>query len=550
MSCVSLKDEIRRVEAEIKKVSGKKRDRLKEMDFFCLDNSIRESTVGQLRSHTLENKIEIFEQVKLCGIKDIIVASFANMTRIDDDFVAHLKTSGEDFTNLYSFSEFIEGDDPEKIPVALKKNKKYGLRNTIFEIDLHGTFRTIDEICTLIQDRIRWVKREISPFGRVLFNFRDFPFAVQESPERLLAVVKFIACLPELERCFGLMYEDPGGDCLPEELEAWTRSMRRVMDDNGWKGGKLLVHIHQKWDLQTAAQLDCLSAGANGVWASLCEEGAAVGHACSSVTMMNLIRMGNKKILTKYNCVQLRNAAEAITRITTNDPPHPKQCVYGARAVDIVIPSLGAGEFDMAEFFRIKAPKRITTISTPRMIKERLIDLFGNNEQFTDEIGLKMKEKMFEDLHSGRKEEYMSKVGIVHLFKEADGELTEHMCDLICEKKVDRRHHKTLVGDVRKLWDSWNQNGRNSHEDHLPYDSFYNGFLSPYFSCYRCPATKKGLKAILGSDSTVNWKEFLVYVKWALHEYPETELIKELLRTVLEKGLIPLMRDEILKSHL
>ena len=36
------------------------------------------------------------------------------------------------------------------------------------------------------------------------------------------------------------------------------------------------------------------------MWASLCEEGAAFGHACSSITLMNLVRMGNTKVLGKY----------------------------------------------------------------------------------------------------------------------------------------------------------------------------------------------------------------------------------------------------------
>ena len=37
-----------------------KRARLKDLDLIVLDNSIRESTVGQLRGHTLENKWNIF----------------------------------------------------------------------------------------------------------------------------------------------------------------------------------------------------------------------------------------------------------------------------------------------------------------------------------------------------------------------------------------------------------------------------------------------------------------------------------------------------------
>ena len=79
--------EVTRVEADINEVKRKKRERLKELDLFVLDNSIRESTVGQLRSHTLQNKLDIFEQVKKVGIKDVIIASFSHMTRVDDDFV-------------------------------------------------------------------------------------------------------------------------------------------------------------------------------------------------------------------------------------------------------------------------------------------------------------------------------------------------------------------------------------------------------------------------------------------------------------------------------
>jgi len=62
---------------------------LQDLDLFVLDNSIHESTVGQLRSHTLQNKLENFEQVKKGGIKDIIITSFSHMTIVDGDFVAY-----------------------------------------------------------------------------------------------------------------------------------------------------------------------------------------------------------------------------------------------------------------------------------------------------------------------------------------------------------------------------------------------------------------------------------------------------------------------------
>ena len=42
-----------------------KRKALRQMDLFVLDNSLRESTVGQLRGHTIENKWKIYEQVMI-----------------------------------------------------------------------------------------------------------------------------------------------------------------------------------------------------------------------------------------------------------------------------------------------------------------------------------------------------------------------------------------------------------------------------------------------------------------------------------------------------
>ena len=49
--------EIERVKADI--TEGKeKRQALRDLDCFVLDNSLRESTVGQLRGHTLENKMK------------------------------------------------------------------------------------------------------------------------------------------------------------------------------------------------------------------------------------------------------------------------------------------------------------------------------------------------------------------------------------------------------------------------------------------------------------------------------------------------------------
>ena len=548
---------------QIEEVKTQKRDRLKTMDFFCLDNSIRESTVGQLRSHTLKNKLEILEQVKKCGIKDIIVASFANMTRVDDDFVRYLKKRGDDFSQYYSFSEVSEKGvvngtyETDIIPVGMRKNKRHGLFNTFLEADFADDACewevkfTTQDMCKLLQKRINWVYDEISPKARVLLNFRDFPVAMTKAPERVLTIIKFLAQMPPDRRLFAICYEDPLGEYLPEELEAWTASVRRTMDSNGWSSGKILVHIHGKWDLKTASQLDCMSAGADGVWTSLCEEGAALGHACSSVTMMNLVRLGNKKILEKYNCTELRKAAIAVTEITTGKPPHPKQPIYGERAVDLVFGFLGTGDFDLSEFFGVETPNRITSLVTVEMLIDELVKRFGPNEEFNKEIAQQMKTLILKDLRGGRKEEYQSSAGLAILFDRAGGKLTPAMGEVIANSELLAVHHDDLIADVRREWDKWDmrEQGEDKGDGKLLFDSFYHGFMAPYFGCYRCTRTKKGLSALdMDSDGFVDWEEFLVYIKWALRQYPDTEDKETLLKIVFEKGLIPAMRDEKIKK--
>ena len=556
-------EELRRLNADIAK-QDKERQTLRELDCFVLDNSLRESTVGQLRGHTLENKTKIYEEVKKCGFEHIVVAAFSHATRVDDDFVRQLVDRGEDTSTLYSFAEVTEGVkdgvlDTTTIPIALQKMQKLKLRNPILEIDLADKAVdwdkkfTVQNMCELLLQRIEWSLDFLCSEARVFVNLRDFPFAMIEVPERVFTVVHYLASLPTGKRPFGIIYEDPTGKYFPEEVGAWTASVRRVMDSCGWQSGHLLVHVHKKWGLAETVQLECLSSGANGIWASVCEEGAATGHACSSIALMNLVRLGNKKVLQRYNCTYLRTAATNVTHITTGRAPHPKQAVYGERSLDMTFDfggiaggHTGKGEFDMAKFFGVEPPVRINTLASADMIQKRLVDLFGEDPQFTTAVAAKMKEVMIEDLSTNRKEEYMSKAGLALLFDRSGGKITAKMRDEIEKVGVSQPRIKQLIDDVRVIWDTWDLRDDVQGDDMLQFDSFYNGFMSPYFGCFRCEDTKRALKAIdMDSDGYVDWSEFLVYLKWAISEYPDIKDADELLSIAFRKGILPAMCDEV-----
>ena len=272
--------------------------------------------------------------------------------------------------------------------------KELNIKNAIIELDLAWTgidykkFK-VKDINRLLSKRMAWCRKRLSKNSRIFINIRDLPYSMTKRPKRVFEVVRYLSSLSPAERPFGLMYEE-SGKYLPEELGAWTEAIRRVMDDCGFKKGHLLFHVHEQWGLADSIQLQCLAEGANGIWASLIIEGAALGHACSSVTLMNLVRLGNNKVLKRYNCSPLRKAAQEVTRITTGFEPYKRQVVYGERAVDMVfgVPNFPPGkeEFDIATFFGEEPPIRITTLATPKMVVDRLRSLFADDGQFIEQL--------------------------------------------------------------------------------------------------------------------------------------------------------------------
>lgn len=530
-----------------------KRKVLQDLDLFVLDNSLRESTVGQVRGHTLQDKWDILNEVKKCDFKNILVSAFSHARRVDDVFVKELSEKESDLSCYYAFSEIGEGADKQELPVSLKKMKMYHLQNPIFEIDLAQG--EIPQIFSLLEKRIDYTYKELCSEAKIFVNFRDFPFAMVQCSDLVFQVVKFLAKLPAGKRPLGIMFEEPTGRFLPDAMGAWTRAIRTIMTESDWHG-RLLVHVHKKWEFAEVNQLECLNNGADGIWASVCTEGAALGHACSIVSIMNLVRLGNKKVLKTYNCKYLRDAAINITKITTGNPPHPKQVLYGARALDVAFGfggiaggEVGMYEFDVAKFFGIEPPQRMSTLADVDMIKERLVDLFGEHRLFTDEIATQMQEVMREDLTKNRKEEYMSRVGLAVLFDRAGGSLTARMSEEIAKIGVRSDSHKKLLAEIRKQWDEWDLTENEQKDDCLGFYAFYNGFMSPYFGCYECEESRKGLKALdMDKDGKIDWHEFCVYLKWALRQYPSIDTTEDLLNTAFMRGLIPAMQDEIIKK--
>ena len=143
----------------------------------------------------------------------------------------------------------------------------------------------------------------------------------------------------------------------------------------------------------------------------------------------------------------------------------------------------------------------------------------------------------------------MSRVGLANLFDRSGGSLTEAIRDEIEKVELKRPHHQLLIADVRKRWEAWDLRPEGC-DDCLYFDSFYNGFMAPYFGCYRCEDTKQALQAIdMDNDGYIEWSGFLVYLKWALREYPDIATQEQLVDIAFRKGLMPAMRNELVKAE-
>jgi len=115
--------------------------------------------------------------------------------------------------------------------------------------------------------------------------------------------------------------------------------------------------------------------------------------------------------------------------------------------------------------------------------------------------------------------------------------------------KLTSLHIQDLIKEIREQWNEWDLRDNDQIDDMLDFNSFYSGFMGSYFGCYRCVETKKALKALdMDSDGMIDWKEFLVYLKWAGNAYPKTKTADELLKIAFKEGLLPAMQDVLLET--
>jgi hypothetical protein len=430
----------------------RKLERLRSLQLFVLDNSVRESTVAQLRGHTLADKHALIRLVRDAGIRHQIVACFAAQRRVDDQLARQLQSDASVATEyaqqtFYVFAELHERDPASPLAindapsVGLLRAREYGICNLVLEMDcrcvvLGDAPEHVPRVTAFIATRLVWVRRHLGEHARVFINLRDFVPA-NELPSTLEGVTRWLAALPDHQRCAGLLFEDPAGGVFPATLGAYVAATRAIMDEAGWEDGHLLVHVHQGFGLAEACVLESLACGATGIWCGISREGAGVGHANSLTTICNLQRLGNEDAKRRFNLATLRAAAIEATRVCTGEAPHPQTELYGSRALDVCFdPAFGmggGGGFDTATAMAVQPQIRVSTMTTISMFGDKLTEVFGADAApggaggWPHEVLCVMWANVNRDLLGGVKEEYDSADALLALYERSGGGVSDAM---------------------------------------------------------------------------------------------------------------------------
>ena len=95
--------------------------------------------------------------------------------------------------------------------------------NPVIEIDTlrHRKKMKVDDWCKLLKKRFQWIKKNFGPDAKIFVNFRDFSDQMFHDVEPVLKIALFMGMLPPDLRPFGLIFEEPRGTYLPEEVGKW-----------------------------------------------------------------------------------------------------------------------------------------------------------------------------------------------------------------------------------------------------------------------------------------------------------------------------------------
>ena len=278
-------------------------EKLKSIDPYLIDLSLRENPVGARLGQTLADKLSIFPKLKEFGFKNIHLGvldySLPNELEVEDDFMMYLRDHQIDMTGCFASTALGISKSPDQfIPDPSQiKLQEYGVPNTLHEIYLSRVeMKPLYDPETLrrsLPASIKWLNDNIhgdkdgnnEGKPRIIINIVDGIDALFEDLETTCSILSLLAEQP-IE---GISVEDGRGTYLPFQVGAAVAVMRQFLP----APLKLLVHVHSGSGFENASVVEALLNGADGIWGALPKRAAMIGHASLGELIANLARVGN-----------------------------------------------------------------------------------------------------------------------------------------------------------------------------------------------------------------------------------------------------------------
>ena len=408
-----------------------KLEKLRTIQPYLIDLSLRENPVGARMGQTLADKLDILPKLRAFGFKNILLGtldySYPDELEVDDDFMMYLRDHGDAMTGCFAFTDIglVQPCGTFVPSPSMLKLQAYTVPNTLHEIYLSEAgmkgqydFETLQRS---LPQSISWLHAHIrGDHGgqpRILINIVDGCDAFAENPERTFEILQLLATQP-IE---GISIEDDRGTYLPFQVGAYVAAARCLLPPPL----KILVHMHAGGGFENASVLEALIHGADGAWGALPKRAAIIGHASLGELIANLVRVDNPHMRQDYQLDQLLPLATGFQELDEEE------------AVPDDLPILGRNAYRLPlSFFRQipgrfmdLVPERIggtyryricPVVSDTAVIAGRLAEVTGEPaDSFADATLQQMIRLMRRDLREGLRIVYDEPAQLLQLYARA-----------------------------------------------------------------------------------------------------------------------------------
>ena len=347
-------------------------DRLRTIDPFILDNSIRESATSAPLGHTLADKQRLLALVRELGITETIIANFNERETVDDAFARALREQGN-HAGLHAFAMLGEVTEGRFTPSASTlKLLDYRVADAVLNANIGRARRARgpDDGTRLaeIEASVNHLRPRLP--GRLL-NLQDLHDAFDDTPGYVAEALALATRLP----INGVVFEDARGTRLPAQAAALVEMVRAFVPPPRL----LLVHPHAGNGIEHASVIEALLAGADGTWIGLLPEAAYIGHAVSLVLLTNLARAGNPHVARRFRLDRLAPVAAEMHAIHRGEALPAGLPVVGRDAYRATLAAFEQGGFpgdlSAAAVGQVAGARVVPAIAAGEIFARRLVEL-------------------------------------------------------------------------------------------------------------------------------------------------------------------------------